>query len=324
VQIGAILTLAATGGKDSDPAEPSRSSSRKRRQFLANVPDAKLDVLGKSLLDRTTSRLREVGVECTGVIPEGSALTQLLPTRSTTSKDFISAWEKSVAEYVHQGLDTLLLLRTSTYVDLDFEALLQFHRDRRAALTQVYAADTSLDIAVVDASVLRDADGEFRKTLSALIPEQERFYYDGYTNRLRKPQDFHRLTQDALTGGCNLRPIGIEVGPGIWFGPGAEVDGSCVINGPAYVGAGTRIAACCNITGGSVIERDCEIDCGTSVEQSWILQGTYVGLGLNVRRSIVSNQKMFHLDRKTEIAISDPRLITATKSIALSGAGVSF
>ena len=220
--------------------------------------------------------------------------------------------------------DTLLLVRTGGYSDLAFEELLRFHGERGAALTQAYAADGSLDMAVVNTNFLRDVDGAYRKTLSGLISDQERFFYRGYVNRLCRPQDFHRLTEDALSGKCDLRPVGTEVGPGIWFGSGAEVDESCAIDGPAFVGAGTRIAACCNISGGSAIERDCEIDCGTTVEQSWILQETYVGLGLNVRRSIVSNQRMFHLDRKTEIAISDPRLIRATKSLPFARAGAAL
>jgi NDP-sugar pyrophosphorylase family protein len=324
VQIGAILTLAAASGNETDSTDLSRAGRGSRKRFLANVPNAKLDVLGKSLLDRTISRLGQVGVESPSVIPEGSTLTQLLPTRSNLSSDFILAWETSVADYVRQGVDTLLLLRTSTYSDLDYQELLRFHAERRAALTQVYAADHSVDVAVVDATLLRDTDGAYRKTLSGLIPEQERFYYEGYVNRLRKPQDFHQLVEDSLAGECNLRPVGTEVGPGIWFGPGADVDDSCVINGPAFIGAGSHIAACSNISAGSAIERNCEIDCGTAIEQSWILQDTYVGLGLNVRRSIVSNQKMFHLDRKAEVAISDPRLIRATKSFSLIAVGAAL
>jgi NDP-sugar pyrophosphorylase family protein len=176
-------------------------------------------------------------------------------------------------------------------------------------------------VAVVNANLLRDSANAYRTTLSNLIPDQEHFYYHGYINRLRKPKDFRLLTEDALTGKCNLRPIGTEVGDGIWFGAGAEVDDSCVISGPAFIGSGTRLAACTSIGGGSAVERNCEIDCGTTVDQSWILQETYVGLGLTVRSSIVSNQKMFNLDRKTELAINDPRLIRATKSFSLAGAG---
>lgn len=321
MQIAAIVTLAARTGSEPGSTDPSRGGNRRRKRFLTNVPDAKLEVLGKSLLDRNTSRLREAGVESTSVIPEASALTQLLPTRSATSNDSISVWEKAIGEYVRQGVDTLLLLRTGTYTDLDYEELLRFHSERRAGLTQVYGADASVDVAVVDANLLRESDNAYRTTLSNLIPSQEHFYYRGYINRLRKPQDFRRLTEDALTGKCNLRPLGTEVGEGIWFGDGVQVDDSCVISGPAFIGSGTCIAACTSISGGSAVERNCEIDCGTTVDQSWILQETYVGLGLTVRGSIVSNQKMFNLERKTELAVNDPRLIRATKSFSLFEAG---
>lgn len=321
MQIAAILTLAARTGGDTGSADPSIGENRRRKRFLSNVPDAKLEMLGKSLLDRNISRLREAGIESTNVIPEGSALTQLLPARSASSNDFISAWEKAIGEYVRQGIDTLLLLRTSTYTDLDYDELLSFHSERGAGLTQVYGADRSLDVAVVNADLLRDSGNSYQATLSNLIPSQEHFYYQGYANRLRKPQDFRRLTEDALNGKCNLRPVGSQVGDGIWFGAGVEVDDSCVISGPAFIGAGTRIGACVSISGGSVIERNCEIDCGTTVDQSWVLQETYVGLGLNVRNSVVSNQKMFNLDRKTELTINDPRLIRATKSFSLVEAG---
>ncbi len=321
VQIAAILTLAARTGSEADSVEPARGENRRRKRFLSNIPDAKLEVLGKSLLDRSISRLREAGIESTSTIPEGSALTQLLPTRSATPNDFISTWENAIREYVRQGVDTLVLLRTSTYTDLDYEELLRFHSEQRAGLTQVYSADSSVDVAVVNANLLRESDHAYRTTLSNLIPDQEHFYYQGYVNRLRKPKDFRRLIEDGLTGKCNLRPVGTEVGDGIWFGAGVEVDDSCVISGPAFIGSETRLAACTSITGGSAVERNCEIDCGTTVDQSWILQETYVGVGLTVRGSIVSNQKMFNLERKTELPITDPRLIRATKSFSLYGAG---
>lgn len=321
MKIAAILTLAARTGSDSGSAGPSITENRRRKRFLSNVPDAKLEVLGKSLLDRNLGRLREAGIESTSVIPEGAALTQLFPTRSAASNDFVSAWEKAVAESVQEGADALILLRTSTYTDLDYEEMLRFHFERGSRLTQVYDTEGSVDVAVVNANVLRESENAYRTTLSNLIPGHEHFYYQGYVNRLRRPKDFRRLVEDGLTGKCNLRPVGSEVGDGIWFGPGVEVDDSCLISGPAYLGADTRVAACASISGGAAIERNCEIDCGTTVEQSWILQETYVGLGLTVRNSIVSNQKMFNLDRKTELAIHDPRLIRPTKSFSLANAG---
>ena len=57
MKIGAILTLAATNGKEADSSESGKDAARKRRRFLSNTPDVKLDVLGKSLVDRTIERV---------------------------------------------------------------------------------------------------------------------------------------------------------------------------------------------------------------------------------------------------------------------------
>lgn len=318
MQIGSILTLAGTSETDiSLPQAPAHKS----RKFLTGVPDPRLDVLGKSLLERAVDRLVAAGTRPPVVIFEGETAGHVLPPRSMKASNFIGAWENAVAEWVQQGVALLVLGRTSAYSDLDYEQLVRFHQERQAPLTQVYAPDGPLDVAVVDAAYLRsNGEGAYRKLLNRLIPEQERFFYRGYVNRLRKPNDFCKLIEDGLYGRCELRAASTEVGPGVWYGAGAEVDDSCEITGPAFIGAGTRVAACCTIGGGSVIERNCEIDYGTTIEQAWVLPNTYVGVGLDVRRCIVGKNKMFHLDRKVEIGISDRQLIWQKKP-TLSGTG---
>ena len=42
-----------------------------------------------------------------------------------------------------------------------------------------------------------------------------------------------------------------------------------------------------------------------------MLQDSYVGVALDVRRAVVSGQKMFALNRNTEIRISDRRLLAS-------------
>ncbi len=159
--------------------------------------------------------------------------------------------------------------------------------------------------------------GPYRKIIATLIPEQHRFFYRGYVNQLNKAQDYRRLVEDGLYGRCGLRPVGKEVASGVWHGSGAQVEPSARISAPAFIGAGSRIGECCVVSGASTIERDCEIDCGTLVDQSCILQGTYVGVALDVLRSIVDDQTLFHLERNVEIGFADPRLIGRAKAVAL-------
>ncbi len=315
MQIGAILTIAGeqhAGGQFADP--PRKYKRKDTGRFLGGSSRVLLDVLGQNLLTRALGKLRDFVTAAPTVISEGMPSGQLLlPARSAKTTAFITAWEDAVAKYVQQGAGLLLLQRVSSYSDLEYNDLLQFHLERQARLTQVYAPDGSLDMALVDATLLRDTGEAYRRTLSSLIPEQERFFYQGYVNRLNRPQEFRKLIEDGLNGQCGLRPLGTEVGPSIWQGPGAQVDSSAVIAGPAFIGAGTRIAACCTLSGASTIERNCEVDCGTTVEQSCILQGAYLGVGLDVRRSIVNDNRLFHLDRNVEVRISDRRLIGPAK-----------
>ena len=322
MQIGAILTIAGeqhAGGQFADP--PRKYKRKDTGRFLGGSSRVLLDVLGQNLLTRAVGKLRDFVTAAPTVISEGMPSGQLLPARSAKTTAFITAWEDAVAKYVQQGAGLLLLQRVSSYSDLEYNDLLQFHLERQARLTQVYAPDGSLDMALVDATLLRDTGEAYRRTLSSLIPEQERFFYQGYVNRLNRPQEFRKLIEDGLNGQCGLRPLGTEVGPSIWQGQGAQVDSSAVIAGPAFIGAGTRIAACCTLSGASTIEWNCEVDCGTTVEQSCILQGAYLGVGLDVRRSIVTDNRLFHLDRNVELRISDRRLIGAAKPAPVMASG---
>jgi hypothetical protein len=205
-------------------------------------------------------------------------------------------------------VDHLLLLRLNAYHELDYRRLLEFHLETNSALTQAYAADGSLEIALVRTAHLENAESCLAG-VSSLIPGQRKFLFRGYVNRLQSAHDFYRLVWDGLHGVCALSPAGVEVRERVWAGAEAEIDASATISSPAFIGAGSRVAACCTIADTTAVERNCEIDCGTTVRQSWVLPNTYVGMALTVRHSVVSGRRLFHLDRKVAITCGDPRLV---------------
>jgi len=299
--------------RQADENSFGRKYPRSGRGFLLGTARARMDILGRNLLERAIRKLRQLPSVSVRTIPESPSSTSLLPARSAKSSDFITAWESAVAKHVQEGATQLLLLRIGCYSDVEYEALLRFHVQRGAVLTQAYGTAGALDLAVVEAECLRASETPYRKVLSAFIPEQERFFFDGYVNPLKEPRDLRQLVEDGLAGRCSLQPVGSELSPGVWIGAGAQVDPSVSITGPAFIGAGSRIAESCTIKGSSSIERDCEIDCGTTVDQSSVLQGLYVGVALNLQRSVVTRNKLFHLDRNVEVEIDDDRLLGTTK-----------
>jgi len=316
VHIGAIVSLAEESQRDE--VSFGRRYTRNGHGFLTCAARARVEVLGRSLLERTISRLRRLPSASVRIVPEGPASSSLLPARSAKSDTFITAWENAVEQHIREGADQLLLLRISSYSDIDYEEFLDFHLRRGAALTQAYADIGALDLAVMDTEYLRGTETPYRKVLSTFITGQERFFYEGYVNPLNQPQDLRRLVEDGLAGRCGLRPVGSEISPGVWIAPGARVDPSVTIKGPAFIGAASRVAEGCSISGSSSIERDCEVDCGTSVNQTCILQGVYVGVALSLRRLVISPKKLFHLDRNVEVEIDDQRLIGATRVAPVS------
>jgi hypothetical protein len=296
VQIAAILTVPADEGD-------GRGSQDDIRPYSA------FDLLGANLVDRTKAKLKHVGTLQPTVLTDGNVFSQVLPSHSARSSVFMDDWENAVSGYINGGADVLVLVRVGAYEDVDYAEVLKFHMGTQSPLTQVYGADGSLNIAVVDATLLRDCDDLVRRVLSHLIPQQRRFHYSGYVNRLRRPQDLHRLIGDGLEGRCGLRPAGEEILPSVWVGVGAEVHPTVKIKGSVFVGTGSRVSEGCTIAGPSSIERDCHIDCATLIDGALVLQGTYVGVALDVRRAIVGDEKLFNLERNVEVTISDARLV---------------
>jgi hypothetical protein len=303
VQIAAILTVPAE-----DPARRYLAGLKGKTQD-ETCPYARLNLLGASLLDRTLSKLRAIGTLPPTVLSDRNIADQVLPSHSARSSAFMEAWEKAVFGYVHGGAEMLVLVRIGAYSDVAYPELLAFHVSTGSPLTQVYGADGSLDIAVVNATLLQNTDGLMRRALSHLIPRQKRFPYGGYVNRLRGPQDLHCLMQDALHGRCGLRPLGNETQPGVWCADDVELDVTVKVHAPVFIGREARVAQGCTISGPSSIEADCQIDCATLIEDSLVLQGTYVGVALDLRHGIAGNNKIFNLDRNVEVSVSDERLI---------------
>jgi hypothetical protein len=274
-----------------------------------------VDVLGRSILDRTLDRLASVTNTQPTIIIESPLVAGSFPCDDITGYDSSPAWENAIARHITHGVEQLLLIRLNAYTDLDFGELLQSHIDTQSSLTRVYGLTGALDIAVVDANSLQDWGNTYCKTLSELIFRQRRFLYRGYANALVTPRDLRRLVEDGLHGGCRLRPVGTEVQPRVWYGAGARVHSSALVQAPAFIGTGSRISGSCIIDRASAIEHGCVVDYKSAIRQSWLLQNTHVGIGLNVRHAVVFNSRLVHLDRGVEIKC-DPRLIGPSRRYA--------
>ena len=309
MDIGAIVTVA--GPNHDGRGIPVHQAGNFINHKLSEIPIAYWPLLGKSILDRVVENLYCSGVKQVSVIPENGASHSSSKVESISPQGrFWTSWETIVSNCLHQGIETLLLIRLGHYAEIDISTFVRYHRDSGHALTQACGGHSPLDIVAVDAGALKTGDS-LRSRLSQLISSRQRYQFRGYSIELKSPEQFRQLAVDALAGACAIRPLGREVEPGFWLGEGARVDGSTCVVGPTYIGAGVRVRNACTISGYSSIEQQCEVDCGTSVDSCSIFPATYVGMALNLKNAIVSGSHLFHLQRNVEVEIQDRRLIGA-------------
>ncbi len=84
-----------------------------------------------------------------------------------------------------------------------------------------------------------------------------------------------------------MRPLGTQIREQVWVGEGANLADSVRVIGPTYIGARTIVRAGATIGPFASVERDCVVDCGTTVERSTVLPYTYLAPGLLIRHRLV-------------------------------------
>lgn len=309
--IGAIVVVESesAGG---DSAGHAFKPMLKEQQPLACV-----EVLGRSVLDRTIERLKASGVTTISVLGVRHGVLEL--------KSPSDAWQGATDKIVEMGqqrFDAVLIMVVGGYIDFSPADLVQFQQEQDAAVVRACNEDGELPVWLIDPSQV-PLDADLKNYLHAKQPV--RFEARMYVNHLENAQDLRRLVVDGLTSQCSFRPAGFEVKPGIWMGPSAQVESGARIVAPAFIGQAVRVAHQCLITRCSDLESNSQIDYGTVVEDSSVLSDTYVGIGLDVSHSVVDGNHLANLRHEVALEISDPAILRrVNEGRARSDAGRRF
>jgi hypothetical protein len=322
--LGGLVVLSESGFVD--PTVWSRGDDKaapETLEMLAGIPIACLELLGQSALQRTVQYLRHAGAEAVSLVAKDNVshlvavavgrLAKVIPVQR--SADAWAAAQHVFSDFVKNGLKTVLLVRLGAFVEFDFVDLIQFHRAAARPVTRLSDAHGPLDLWVLDAGRCSKAEVRLDKVLDTKDADHIASYnYPRYVTRLADASDLRQFVVDAFLSRCSAKPLGTEIRPGVWVDDSAQIDRRARIVPPAYVGPGTRIRASALITRFSNVERECDIDYGTVVENSSILANTYLGTWLDVSHSVVSGSNLSHLLRNITVEIKDPRLIARTTS----------
>jgi NDP-sugar pyrophosphorylase family protein len=317
---GAIIVVG-----ERDPADFGAVRTASSTPMLGAAPLACVEVLGRSILEAMIENLRAAGVGPISVLRGWSTANVDAWYRSSRTAisgpggvEFCCVEDLSVAvglklqEQKESGTEATLLMPLGPYVELDAGDLFQFHRAQRQSATPLVDADGSLDMWLVETARFASAP-DVVASLSAL--QAGSYEVSGYVNRLDHPRQLRRLTADALTSKCGLRPLGQEVRPGVWYGDGAHIRRGARVLAPAFIGRDSVICDDCEIADCSSIERDCEVDYASAVSDASLLPNSYVGIGLELRNSIVNGNSLLSLEHDVTLEIKDPFVIRQNKAL---------
>jgi carbonic anhydrase/acetyltransferase-like protein (isoleucine patch superfamily) len=287
-------------------------------ETFSGVPLSLLPIMGKPLLHRIADRLKQTGVDSVSVLNASDASLPLtaeacradLNWKDVSPEQVWRAAEEEFDRLVQAGAEIVLVLRLGAYAEVEIDPLLQFHLDQRNHTTQVVAADGPLDFFVLSGSRRNDAAFLLRSKLTKMRVATQPFATGGYVNRLQNVSELRQLVLDTFALKTSIQPLGEQVRPGIWVGPGARIERGVRLVAPCYIGASSKIRAGALITRGSSVEHHCVVDCGTVVESSTLLPLSYVGAGLDLMHSVVGSKRIVSVKYSAELDVEDNTLVS--------------
>jgi hypothetical protein len=236
-------------------------------------------VLGKTVLQRWIERVQGLGVGLVSVVDRNTHESNRVHT---------------MAEWAKEGVEQILLIVLGSYAEIDLLDLIRFHCEGQRQVTKVFDQQGPLGISLLDRGCIL-ANRE-QASQDDDLPSS-RYDFLGYVVRLSSTANYRRLVEDALEGRCGIQPTGFQSRPSVWIDQTAQVDTSVEIQAPCYIGPRTKIKAGVALRGCSSVERNCEIDLGTTLDHTSVQPNTYVAPGLYFRESVVDGTRLEHLAR---------------------------
>src|SRR5437588_2425052 len=110
---------------------------------------------------------------------------------------------------------------------------------------------------------------------------------DGYWEDVGGHSAYLQANFDCLAGKVKVEVPGVEIRPGVWVAEDSEIAEDARIDGPACIGAGTKLRNGVWLNGPCVVGNYTTIDHNSKVSNSIIWDHSYVGENCRLRGSVV-------------------------------------
>src|SRR5271163_1364248 len=124
-------------------------------------------------------------------------------------------------------------------------------------------------------------------------------------------QQLLRSQNDILTGEFRGSEIGgRQTEPGIWVSRNVSLHPTVELKPPVYIGPNCKIEAGVRIGPSVVIGEGCIVDEHSSVANSLVAPGTYIGQGLELHHVIVDRNRLINTSLETSLLVSESFLLS--------------
>jgi len=277
VELGAFVMV--PGGDDFTGLREAQPHGLAAFENPRALYSSRMPILGNDVLQSWMERVRKLGVQSLWL----------------ASGAGVEAATSALAHFARQGIKRLLVIELKSYAEMDLADLLRFHCERRNPVTEAHDARGQLGVRLLDRPSVRATGEEHDSSCPPTESVRSPYQFSGYAKRILSAGERQELVGDGLTGACAMRPLGTQIREQVWVGEGVKVATSARVIGPTYIGSHTIVRAGATIGPFASVERDCVVDCGTTVERSTVLPDTYLAPGLLIRNSLVDGRHLEHL-----------------------------
>ncbi len=163
---------------------------------------------------------------------------------------------------------------------------------------EVFSDTINTGIYVLEPEVLRRFERgvsfDFSKDLfPQLLSEGAPLYgyiADGYWTDVGNIPEYVRANHDVLQGKVRTEPLGEEIRPGVFTDGEVEIDRTAVIEGPVWLGRGTKIGGHARIVGPTAIRSYSVVDAFAYIDRAIVWRNSYIGDYAEVHGAIVGRQ----------------------------------
>jgi NDP-sugar pyrophosphorylase family protein len=121
-----------------------------------------------------------------------------------------------------------------------------------------------------------------------------------------------RSQSELLSGNFPCLMInGRQTEPGIWISRNVSLHPTVSLSAPVYIGPNSKISRGVKIGPMAVISENCILDEQSSVENSLVTPGTYIGQGLELNQVIVDRNRLVNAKIGTSFLVSETFLLSS-------------